>query len=280
LFRSDPDQTGKPSYKPQILAQIVMPIPSFIHTTLFFEKGIKHFVEQGLISSDIVEKIKEITPDWVADVMPSLNIANDNALADTAPISGFLATIEASDTAAVAGFITALSKWAQLSSYELREAGQVLETATLSASIGAWPFHTGNVAQFDLQRKTPMPGSDELTDAKTEAAEARTDTKFERLGGKIDGLATTIVGKIESLKDDVSNLKDDISKSDQYNHDTRLVLISTFVVGFLALAGLLVAVVTYGDAIFGRGMNVRDVVHAVITEQQEIQKLDTPQPRH
>jgi hypothetical protein len=72
------------------------------------------------------------------------------------------------------------------------------------------------------------------------AAEARTDTKIERLGGKIDVLATTVVGKIESLKDDVS-------KSDQYNHGTRSALISTFVVGVLALAGLLVAVVTYGD---------------------------------
>lgn len=120
---------------------------------------------------------------------------------------------------------------------------------------------------------------EELKD-KIASAEARTDTKIERLGGKIDVLTTTIVGKIESLKDDVSNLKDDISKSDQYNHDTRLVLISTFIVGFLALAGLLVAVVTYGDAIFGRGMNVRDVVHAVIAEQQEIQKRDTTQPRH
>jgi hypothetical protein len=117
-----------------------------------------------------------------------------------------------------------------------------------------------------------------LTDKKIELVEAPTDTKIERLVGKIDVLTTTIVGKIESLKDDVSNLKDDISKSDQYNHDTRLVLISTFIVGFLALAGLLVAVVTYGDAIFGRGMNVRDVVHAVITEQQEIQKRDTTQP--
>jgi hypothetical protein len=105
------------------------------------------------------------------------------------------------------------------------------------------------------------------------AAEARTDTKIERLGGKIDVLATTVVGKIESLKDDVF-------KSDQYNHGTRSALISTFVVGVLALAGLLVAVVTYGDTIFGRGMVVRDVVQTVFKEQQEIQKRDTIQPRH
>jgi hypothetical protein len=216
--------------------------------------------------------------------MNSLNVANDYALAateanDTAVLAA-LATTEANDTAAVAGSITELSKWALPSSYELGETGQALEMATpLAASIVAARFALqGNVAQFDLQRKDPMPGPDELTDKKIELVEAHTDTKIERLGGKIEVLTTTIVGKIESLKDDVSKLKDDISKSDQYNHDTRLVLISTFVVGFLAMAGLLVTVVTYGDAIFGRGMSVRDVVHAVITEQQEIQNRDTTQP--
>jgi hypothetical protein len=118
----------------------------------------------------------------------------------------------------------------------------------------------GNDAQFDLYRKPTMPDSDKLTDGKIEAVEARTDTKITRLEGKIDVLTATIVGKIDSLKDDVS-------KSDQYNHDTRWVLISTFVVGVFALAGLLIAIATYGDALFGRGMSVRDVVQTVIKEQ-------------
>jgi hypothetical protein len=78
--------------------------------------------------------------------------------------------------------------------------------------------------------------------------EARTDTKITRLEGKIDVLTATIVG--------IDSLKDDVSKSDQYNRDTRLVLLSTFMVGFIAFAGILVAIVTYGDALFGRGMNV------------------------
>jgi hypothetical protein len=218
--------------------------------------------------------------------MNSLNVANDNAMAttevnNTAAISGLdaqLMPIEGNDTAAIDGSITWLSKWALPSSYELSETGQLEMVMLLAASIGAGQFaFQGNATQFDIQRKTPMPGSDELTDAKIEAAEARTDTKIERLGGKIDVLSTTIVGKIESLKDDVSKLKEDVSKSDQYNHDTRLVLISAIVGVGLAMAGVIVAVATYGDALFGRGMNVRDVVHAVITEQQEIQKRDTTQ---
>ncbi|HEX4765684.1 MAG TPA: hypothetical protein VH414_05335, partial [Lichenihabitans sp.] len=32
------------------------------------------------------------------------------------------------------------------------------------------------------------------------------------------------------------------------------------------VGGLLVAVVTYGDAIFSRGMSVRDVVHSAVEE--------------
>jgi hypothetical protein len=58
LFRSDPDQTGKPKYKNQILAQVIMPITAFIHSGLFFEKGLKQFVEQGTISQELVDNIK------------------------------------------------------------------------------------------------------------------------------------------------------------------------------------------------------------------------------
>jgi hypothetical protein len=213
--------------------------------------------------------------------MNSLNLANDYALAateanDTAVLAA-LATTEANDTAAVAGSITELSKWALPSSYELGETGQALEMAIpLAASIVAARFALqGNVAQFDLQRKDPMPGSDELTDKKIELVEAHTDTKIERLGGKLGGKIDVLITKIDSLKDDVS-------KSDQYNRDTKLVLISMIVgVGLasvISISILLVALATYGDALFGRGMNVRDVVHAVITEQQEIQNRDTTQP--
>jgi hypothetical protein len=61
LFRSDPDQTGKLKFKNHILAQIIMPIPAFIHTALFFERGLKQFAEQGTISPDMIDKIKQVT---------------------------------------------------------------------------------------------------------------------------------------------------------------------------------------------------------------------------
>jgi hypothetical protein len=149
---------------------------------------------------------------------------------------------------------------------------QVVALITASTKDRQFGLQGEAAAQFDVQGKSPMPSSEELTDVKIAAAEARTDTKIERLGGRIEVLTATIVTKIDSLKDDVS-------KSDQYNHDTRWVLISAIVVGIIALAGLLVALATYGDALFGRGMSVRDVAQTVIKEQQEIQKHDTTQPR-
>jgi hypothetical protein len=59
LFRSDPDQTGRPKYKNQTLARIIMPIPAFIYAGIFFENGLKQFVEQGTISQELVDNIKQ-----------------------------------------------------------------------------------------------------------------------------------------------------------------------------------------------------------------------------
>lgn len=111
----------------------------------------------------------------------------------------------------------------------------------------------------------------EEINAHIRASEAGTETKIVRLEGKIETLAATIVGKIDSLKDDVA-------KADQYNRDTRWVLLGTFIAGMFAIGGLLLALATYGDALFGRGMSVRDIVQTVIKEQHEIQSGDMNRP--
>jgi hypothetical protein len=59
LFRTDPDQTAKPKYKNQVLAQIIMPISAFIYSGLFFEKSLKQFVELGIIPKGTVDNIKQ-----------------------------------------------------------------------------------------------------------------------------------------------------------------------------------------------------------------------------
>ena len=117
---------------------------------------------------------------------------------------------------------------------------------------------------------------------KIAAAEARTETKGARLEGKIDTLAATVVGRIDAMRDDLHDqieaVREDVGKSDQYNRDTRLALLGTFVAGIIALGALIVGMATYGDALFSRGINVRDVVQSVIKEQQEIQRREQPPP--
>jgi hypothetical protein len=106
------------------------------------------------------------------------------------------------------------------------------------------------------------PTRDEIN-AIIKASEAGTETKIARLEGKIDTLATMLLGRLDALRDDVR-------KSDEYNRTTRWMLFGTFLAGIFAIAALIIDMATYGDSLFGRGMNVRDVVQSVIKEQQEM----------
>lgn len=117
----------------------------------------------------------------------------------------------------------------------------------------------------------PVPTGDamatesELTDAEIAAAEARTDAKIARMEGSISTALATITGKIDALSGQVSDQRRD-----------RNLIIGTIVVAAIALGGMLWGMATYGDALFGRGMNVRDVVSAVIKEQQSHTPPQTP----
>jgi hypothetical protein len=106
-----------------------------------------------------------------------------------------------------------------------------------------------------------MPTSDELTDAKIGKSEAQTETKIARLEGRLETIATGINGKLDSLIHQVGEQRRD-----------RNLIIGSIVASALAIAVLVIGLATYGDAIFGRGMNVRDVVQAVVREQQHLQE--------
>jgi hypothetical protein len=155
------------------------------------------------------------------------------------------------------------SPWAPQMSLSSLEAGAVNWSANVYATINS-------------DRISVMPNTDESTDLKIQASEARTETKIVRLEGKIDTLSSTLAGKLDSMAINVNALRSDISKSDQYNRDSRLLIMGTIVVAALALGGLVVAMATYGDALFGRGMSVRDVVQAVIKEQQAAPQTSPP----
>jgi hypothetical protein len=60
LFRSDPEQLGGPSYKNQVVAQVVMSTPGFIQAAIFLERALKQFTERGTFNKEMVEKIRAV----------------------------------------------------------------------------------------------------------------------------------------------------------------------------------------------------------------------------
>jgi hypothetical protein len=63
----------------------------------------------------------------------------------------------------------------------------------------------------------------------------------------------------------------------EHRKDRNLIIgtiVGTIVVAAIALGALFAALASYGDAIFGRGMSVRDVVQSVAKEQAELQRQE------
>jgi hypothetical protein len=112
----------------------------------------------------------------------------------------------------------------------------------------------------------------EEIDAKIQKSVAETETKIVRVEGKIDTLGTSLAGKIDALASDVRNLAIDVDKSESYNRESRLIIVSTIAAAVIAFGALIIGMATYGDALFGRGMNVRDVIQTTIKETMEQMK--------
>ena len=60
LFRSDPDAGGGSKYKNQVVMQVVMPMHGFVHTALFFERSLKHFLANGTIPQAVVDGLRKL----------------------------------------------------------------------------------------------------------------------------------------------------------------------------------------------------------------------------
>jgi hypothetical protein len=136
-------------------------------------------------------------------------------------------------------------------SYQLSGPGQSSEMATPRAAffdVGQFDQQS-NVAQINLQRKSPMPSSDELTDKKIEVAEARTDTKIARMEGKLD----LVVSKIDGIN----------SRLDDVRHDYRATRANIWAVG-LGLAVLIVGVAALFPVFFSVGTQMRDIIDKAI----------------
>ena len=58
LMRADPALNGDAEFKAQPIAQIVMPLQSFMHTTIFFEHQLDVMIAQGLIDVAAVDEAR------------------------------------------------------------------------------------------------------------------------------------------------------------------------------------------------------------------------------
>lgn len=143
---------------------------------------------------------------------------------------------------------------------------EIFEFRTAQSARNASPYLVvGNAAR---RRSSVMATDDELMDAKLRTVSAETDTKIARLEGKIDTAVATLIGEMRAIRDDVK-------QADQYNRDSRLFILGAILAAVLALGGMAIGMATYGDALFGRGMNVRDVIQSTIKDY-DLQRQQQP----
>lgn len=114
-----------------------------------------------------------------------------------------------------------------------------------------------------------MASDREYVDLKLEAAEARNETRFMELNAKLD----RIIEGGEASRIELASARAEVRQD--YRSTKSTVIVTTLATG-IALSALILAIMTYGDAIFSRGMSVRDVVSAAVKEQAE--KAQPSQP--
>jgi len=89
---------------------------------------------------------------------------------------------------------------------------------------------------------------DEITDLKFRLAAAETDKKFAEVLGEIRTISADLSGRMTAVQDASRGTK------------------TTVMVTGLAVAALMVGILTYGQAWFGIGVSTRDVVKSAVSE--------------
>lgn len=120
----------------------------------------------------------------------------------------------------------------------------------------------GRPSSTHTNRAMPEGPTREEVNAQLALVESRTDTKVARLEGKIDTLSATLVGRLDALSKEIAESRGE-------GRTTRWILFSTIIGGLFALAALLYALVTYGDATFGRGMDVQKAINETVREMKK-----------
>ncbi len=100
--------------------------------------------------------------------------------------------------------------------------------------------------------------ADETIDLKIVLSEARTDTKFATLMGEMRTEFAKINTRLDSLERSVTGIK------------------PTIIITGIALAGVIIAALTYGQAGFGLGVSTREIIKATVAEYA--QQHPAPKP--
>jgi uncharacterized membrane protein YidH (DUF202 family) len=134
----------------------------------------------------------------------------------------------------------------------------------------------GSMAETD--EKMPDIGREQVLDI-VAASEARSDAKFERLLGEVKLIAADMRTDMANIRTDIADQRGEtkavsaqVASVQTSTSGLRSTVVTTGISSVIALllglGALILGVATYGDAIFGRGMSVRDVVTATSKEQQ------------
>jgi hypothetical protein len=124
-------------------------------------------------------------------------------------------------------------------------------------------FRTADAAQNTGDRMSDQPTRDEIT-AHLAAVEARTDAKIAQAIGEVrtgfatlDGRFVTISSRLDGLERTASGAK------------------TTTIVTGIAVVGVLVAILAYGQTWFGIGVASRDTIKAAVVEAIQQQGVPT-----
>jgi hypothetical protein len=124
--------------------------------------------------------------------------------------------------------------------------------------------------------RTSYASEADVRAAQIAAAEARADAKIARLENKIDTFAAILSEKLDSVGGKMETAHEPLRSADRSSHETRVLLLIGIAAAAAVLAIVALALSIFGDAMFARGMHVRDVVQTVLKEQQEQQPGKAP----
>jgi hypothetical protein len=111
-----------------------------------------------------------------------------------------------------------------------------------------------------------QPMADENADLRAELAEARTDKKFAEMLGEVRSGFANIDAKFAALDGRIGALEGRVDARLSALERATAGIKPTIIVTGLAVAALMVGVLTYGQTWFGIGGSTRDVVRSAVSE--------------